>query len=203
MARKASRAVPDARIARQRSSAPRRSPAVLKNFGAAKSERGRFGKNAAPGRSTPEATPELGRVLEFMRVIWGLDHALQRMSKRLEAHLGITSPQRLVLRIVGRTPGISAGDLARILHVHPSTLTGVLRRLETRQLLVRTDDPSDGRRALFRLSPAGERLDVSSPGTVEAAVRRVVGRNVQRSQITEKWLSELTDELENELSRRK
>src|SRR5215470_5093433 len=118
----------------------------------------------------------LGGVLEFMRVIWALDHSLQRMSKRLEGDLGVTGPQRLVLRIVGRVPGISAGDLARVLHVHPSTLTGVLRRLEQRSLVVREPDPSDGRRALQHLSPKGRRLDVSQEGTVEAVVKRVLGK---------------------------
>jgi DNA-binding MarR family transcriptional regulator len=143
---------------------------------------------------------KVGRVLEFMRVIWGLDHALQRMSKRLEARVGITGPQRLVLRIVGRAPGISAGDLARVLHVHPSTLTGVLRRLEARRFLEREVDPADGRRALFRLSRAGQRVDVSSEGTVESAVQRVMARDGRRSKIAERMLNDLTGELERILA---
>ena len=65
-----------------------------------------------------------------MRLLWAVDHGLQRRSKRMAATLGVTGPQRLVIRIVGRFPGISAGRLASILHLHPSTLTGILRRLE-------------------------------------------------------------------------
>ena len=76
-------------------------------------------------RSEP-ADRSLGDVLEFMRTLWALDHGLQLRSKRMERHLGITGPQRLVLRIVGRFPGISAGEVASIMEVHPSTLTGVL-----------------------------------------------------------------------------
>src|SRR2546421_7190843 len=49
----------------------------------------------------------------------------------------LTGPQRLVMRIVGRFPGIAAGRVAQILHVHPSTLTGILKRLEARGLLQR------------------------------------------------------------------
>ena len=51
--------------------------------------------------------------------------------KRMEQRSGVTGPQRLVLRVVGLFPGISAGALARLLHVHPSTLTGVLHRLRS------------------------------------------------------------------------
>ena len=71
----------------------------------------------------------LGAVLDFMRRLWALDHALQSISKRMETTLGLTGPQRLVIRIVGHSPGISAGKLAELMHVHHSTLTGVLGRL--------------------------------------------------------------------------
>ena len=74
--------------------------------------------------------PPLGEQLEFMRLLWAIDHGLQTRSKRMAAALGVTGPQRLVIRIVGRFPGVSAGQLARILHLDPSTLTGILRRLE-------------------------------------------------------------------------
>ena len=50
------------------------------------------------------AVPKMGPVLEFMRVVWALDHALQKTSKRMETMLGITAPQRLVVRILGRFP---------------------------------------------------------------------------------------------------
>jgi DNA-binding MarR family transcriptional regulator len=145
---------------------------------------------------------KLGGVLEFMRVIWALDHGLQRMSKRLEGDLGVTGPQRLVLRIVGRMPSITAGDLARVLHVHPSTLTGVLRRLEARALVVRQPDPLDGRRALLNLSPKGRRLDVSQEGTVEAVVKRVLGKTPPaRAEATREVLANIASQLEKELTR--
>jgi MarR family transcriptional regulator, organic hydroperoxide resistance regulator len=118
--------------------------------------------------------PSLGETLEFMRLLWSLDHGLQVTSKQMEVNLGVTGLQRLVIRLGGRFPGISAGDLARILFVHPSTLTGVFRRLEERGLVVRTADPLDARRARFQLTPKGRLLDVPQPGTVEAAVQRAV-----------------------------
>lgn len=120
--------------------------------------------------------PPLGGVLEFMRALWGLDHQLQAASKRMLADLGVTGPQRLALRIVGRFPGISAGRLARVLEVHPSTLTGIIERLERRRLLRRFRDPRDGRRALFGLSDAGRALDAERTGTVEAKVERALSK---------------------------
>lgn len=106
-----------------------------------------------------------------MRLLWRLDHALHRTSKRLGTTLGVTAPQRLVLRIVGRFPDLPAGELAQLLHLHPSTLTGVLKRLERARLLARRPDPRDLRRSLLRLTAKGKELDVVSAGSVEAAVK--------------------------------
>jgi DNA-binding MarR family transcriptional regulator len=113
---------------------------------------------------------ELGRVLEFMRHLWAVSHGLDALSKRMKRELGVTGPQRLVIRLVGRFPGVSAGELATLMHSHPSTLTGVLRRLEARKLLARASDPADARRLLFRLTDRGRRIDRLRAGTVETVV---------------------------------
>jgi DNA-binding MarR family transcriptional regulator len=121
------------------------------------------------------ALPALGDALEFLRLIRAIDHGIESESKRLARSTGVTGLQRLVLHIVGRFPGISAGRLAATLHTHPSTLTGVLRRLERRRLLSRRTDPRDRRRAFLGLTPAGLRLDEVVTGTTEPAVRRLLG----------------------------
>jgi MarR family transcriptional regulator, organic hydroperoxide resistance regulator len=122
----------------------------------------------------PRHEKGLPPTLDFMRLVWDVHHALQSSSKRLERKNGITGPQRLVVRIVGEFPRSSAGDIARTLRVHPSTLTGILRRLEKRGVIERQADPSDARRALFLLTESGVRIDRDDVGTPEAAVRRVL-----------------------------
>jgi MarR family transcriptional regulator, organic hydroperoxide resistance regulator len=118
--------------------------------------------------------PHLGPVLDFMRLVWAVDHALQKTSKRMKTAIGVTGPQRLVLRIVSRFPGITAGQIARLLHVHPGTLTGVLRRLEGQGLLHRRADPADRRRARLGVTEKGRQLEGLDHQTVEAAVGRVL-----------------------------
>ncbi|MCA1664728.1 MAG: MarR family transcriptional regulator [Myxococcales bacterium] len=127
-----------------------------------------------PARRPALPTTELGGVLAFMRLLWSVDHGLQATSKRMQATLGVTGPQRLAVRIIGRFPGIAAGRLASILQVHPSTLTGILSRLESRRLVTRSADPDDKRRALFGLTGAGRALNERRSGTVEAALSRAL-----------------------------
>lgn len=134
----------------------------------------------SPAAAPPEKTPRLGEVLEFMKLLWAVDHGLQSTSKRMEAKMGVTGPQRLVIRIVGRYPGISAGRLAEVLQLHPSTLTGVLKRLQERGIIERRVDPNDARRALLGLTEHGRELDSRRAGTVEAAVRQTLKAIPQR-----------------------
>lgn len=129
---------------------------------------------------------ELGAVLDFMRLLWAVDHGLQSSSKRMEAARGVTGPQRLVIRITGRFPGISAGELASIMHIHPSTLTGILKRLQARGIIERQSDPNDARRALFGLTAKGRELDTLRIGTVEATIRKALTRLPSRKVLAAK-----------------
>jgi DNA-binding MarR family transcriptional regulator len=152
--------------------------------------------NADESHDEEDKDPPLGAVLDFMRLLWAVDHALQSASKRMESSFGVTGPQRLVLRIVGRFPGIAAGRVAEILHVHPSTLTGILKRLEARGMLQRRSDPRDARRALFGLTNKGRKLDTARTGAVELAVRRVLSREPGKVAATQEILAALSQELD-------
>jgi DNA-binding MarR family transcriptional regulator len=110
--------------------------------------------------------------------------------------IGVTGPQRLVLRVVGLYPGISAGEAAALLHVHPSTLTGVLKRLVAQRLLARVPDPADRRRAVLRLTARGVRANAVGSGTVEVAVAEALDGVTDRDRsATRRVLTRLTDHL--------
>ncbi len=117
----------------------------------------------------PDASIRVHGSLEFLQVLWRTSHALERRSRRMEKQIGLTAQQRLVLRFLGRFPGVSAGQLAQALHVDPGTLSASVRRLERRGLVERRRDPADTRRVTLGLTRQGRALDVPRPGTVETA----------------------------------
>jgi DNA-binding MarR family transcriptional regulator len=107
-----------------------------------------------------------------MRLMWSVDHELQRVSKRMMTSIGLTAPQRLAVRLIGQHPGLTLGTLAQLLHLHPGTVTGIVRRLEGNRLVTRTRNETDTRRVHLALTAAGQRINRRRKGTVEAAVRR-------------------------------
>jgi DNA-binding MarR family transcriptional regulator len=141
----------------------------------------------------------VGETLEFMQRMWGLVHALDVRSKRMARTLGVTGPQRLVIRVIGQRPDQTASEIASVLGMHPSTLTGVLARLGARRVIARAVDAQDRRRARFTLTPIGKEIDREKRGTVEAAVRRALAKSDAAAIAgTEEMLTRLADELGRE-----
>jgi MarR family transcriptional regulator, organic hydroperoxide resistance regulator len=125
-------------------------------------------------KATASVEYPMGPALEFMQRIWRLNHALESLSSRMQKHFGITAQQRLVLRCIGRYPGITAGQLAALLHVDPGTVSAALNRLELRGLLERRRQPQDQRRSALGLTAAGRALNEPVQGTVENAVEQLL-----------------------------
>lgn len=100
----------------------------------------------------------------------------------MEREQGVTGPQRLALRVIGCAPGICPKEIAETLHIHPSTLTGILRRLEERRLLTRTPHPRDGRMSTLSLSARGRALNRPQLGLAERAVAKTL-RQLKPSEI--------------------
>lgn len=109
-----------------------------------------------------------GSVLEFLRLLWAIDHALQKHSRRMTRELGVTGVQRLAIRVLGRYPDLTLGQLAGLLHLHPSTVTGIVKRLQRGGFVLRRLDPSDRRRSRLALTAKGRAIDARRGRTVEA-----------------------------------
>ena len=140
-----------------------------------------------------------GETLQYMQCVWELVHALDVRSKRMVKQVGVTGPQRYVIRIIGQKPNQTASQIAATIGKHPSTLTGVLARLETRGLILRTEDVEDRRRARFTLTASGRKIDKLQRGTVEAAVRRALARCEDRDiEGSREAMTLLVEELERE-----
>ena len=158
---------------------------------------------ATATKDDARAPSRLPDVLQFMQLLWAVVHGLEKTSKRMSHEIALTGPQRLVLRVAGLLPGLSAGDLAAILRLHPSTVTGILQRLVTQRLLVRIDDPRDRRRAVLRLTPRGARANAVIRGTVEATIAKALEDVSDRDRsATRRVLEQLANHLKPPTSRR-
>jgi DNA-binding MarR family transcriptional regulator len=140
--------------------------------------------------------PDAERVLRFMRLIWSIDHELERVSKRMETSHGVTVAQRMTLLLIGRNPDASASELAALMHVHAGTMSGILKRLEAGGLIARRSYEGDARRHALVLTAKGAAVNRQRRGTLESTVRALIQAHPTADvAASERLLSALADRL--------
>jgi DNA-binding MarR family transcriptional regulator len=146
--------------------------------------------------ATPYEARPLGHALDFLRVLWAINHGLATTSRYMKSKYGVTGRQRLIIQVVNEFPGISAGDLAKVLHLDPSTLTGVLQQMGQRGLQLQPD-VRDRRRLRIQLTTKGRRMSHMAVGAIEAAVSRTLSRvSPAKLKATREVLALLADNLD-------
>ncbi len=90
--------------------------------------------------------------------IYSAEIAIQRAYKPLLNELGLTYLQYLVLNVLARDGQQTVGNIAESLMLESSTLTPVLKRIESAGLVRRTRNPDNERQVLVVLTDPGHEL---------------------------------------------
>ena len=134
-------------------------------------------QHAASGAGEPDVSwltaEELDSWLSFVRLLtwlpWSIDQQLQRDSK-----LGMVEYQVLAMLSESTNRTMRMSSLAEVTNASLSRLSRVITRLESRGLVRREPDPTDGRFTYAILTEAGfQTLAEAAPGHV-ALVRSLV-----------------------------
>lgn len=100
--------------------------------------------------------------------------AMTKLYKPLLDELGLTYPQYLAMLVLWEHDGVAVSELGERLHLDSGTLTPLLKRLESAELVTRLRDVQDERRVLIRLTAAGRKLKARAariPGCVLQATQ--------------------------------
>jgi DNA-binding MarR family transcriptional regulator len=73
-----------------------------------------------------------------------------RRSRQLQHELGLTGPQLATLQLLERAGALTPGALAREVDLSPATVTGLLDKLEAKELVERTRSTTDRRSVVVR-----------------------------------------------------
>jgi DNA-binding MarR family transcriptional regulator len=114
--------------------------------------------------------PKTGRDFAISETIQSLRRifkAIQDYSQEVSGSFGITGPQLWALKIVSQHPDLALGELSRKMYLHPSTVTGVIDRLESKGYVVRDRDLADRRVVKVKLTPAGQDLAAKAPNPIQ------------------------------------
>ncbi len=78
-------------------------------------------------------------------LVYDLARTFTNAYAKLMAPLGLTRPQARVIACVMRYPGITQADLCEYIGVGRMAMSGLIDRMESKDLVSRSEDPSDRR----------------------------------------------------------
>jgi DNA-binding MarR family transcriptional regulator len=106
-------------------------------------------------------------ILEIMQSLRRIIKSLQDYSQTVFSHFGITGPQLWALKTIHQKSNLSLGELSKRMYSHPSTMTGVIDRLEKKGYVLRDRVQKDRRVVKVRLTPRGEKLAKRTPNPIQ------------------------------------
>jgi DNA-binding MarR family transcriptional regulator len=89
--------------------------------------------------------------------------AIDLYSKKLNKDSGLTSPQLFVLQEIAAQDGVMVKDIANSINLSSATVTNILDRLETRELVVRERSTIDKRKVGLHLTELGTKALENAP----------------------------------------
>ena len=92
----------------------------------------------------------------ILRSIRRIIRATDLYSRRLASEHHLTTPQLLCLRLLAQEGPLTPGALAKEMYLSQATITGVLDRLEKRDMVQRRRDQSDRRKVSIHLTLQGQ-----------------------------------------------
>lgn len=128
-----------------------------------------------------------------MDAVRAMVRALRINTRAIELEIGISLAQLFVLQQVAERPADSLNDLAERTATHQSSVSVVVRRLVDRGLVVRNSSTADKRRIQIAATPAGEKLLIGAPQTIQAKLMSALRtlEDAERKQLGDlltKWL---------------
>lgn len=122
--------------------------------------------------------------------IYATNLAFGRLYKPLLDPLGMTYPQYLVLLTLWGEDGQSVGQIGTVLGLDSSTLTPLIKRLESADLVSRKRDEADERRVVVSLTATGRDLQ-DRAADIPACVAGATGLSPAEMQHLEAMLRRL------------
>lgn len=98
-------------------------------------------------------------LIALRRVIRAIDLRSQQLKKQV----GLTGPQLIVMQNIAKQPGIMVREVAEVINLSPATVTNVLDRLESRNLITRVRSTKDKRKVGVYLTDEGQAIISTAP----------------------------------------
>lgn len=144
---------------------------VIKATGA---KNGEASRGLAVSDQAVESNPEIAFAEETFSKLLQLVRTIQSGMQGIEGSHGLSGSQLWTLWQLSAQPGLRVTQLAVAQHIHPSTASNLLDKLEARGLVRRERRDADNRVVRLYLTETGHQLAKDIPGPLQGRLRHAL-----------------------------
>ena len=122
--------------------------------------------------------------LHILRSLRRIIRAVDIYSGKLKSKYQITGPQLVCLLAIVENEPLTATKIANHVHLSPSTVVGILDRLEKKGLIERVRDQKDRRQVNVAATENGVQLANHAPSPLQDGLARALGKLSELEQAT-------------------
>lgn len=115
----------------------------------------------------PPPIPESHYELRIFHSLRRISRAIELYSRKLATEHQITGPQLVCLLALKKEEPLTIKKLAQLAYLSPSTVVGIVDRLEEKGLVGRSRSATDRRSVLITLTAGGHHLLASAPSPIQ------------------------------------
>jgi DNA-binding MarR family transcriptional regulator len=120
--------------------------------------------------TAPPPVPEASYDLRIFQSLRRIIQSIELHSRKLARNYQITGPQLDSLLVLRENGPLTVTALAKNVYLSPSTMVGIVDRLEEKGLLVRNRSAKDRRQVLITMTEAGRTLAEKAPSPLQTTL---------------------------------
>ena len=118
--------------------------------------------------------PENRYDLQILRSIRRIMRSVDTYSRKLRTQCKLTVPQLVCLGTVADHGPLTVSEIAHRVFLSPSTVVGILDRLESRRLITRQRDTIDRRAVNIKITAAGSKVIAEAPSALQDGLHQAL-----------------------------
>lgn len=126
--------------------------------------------NTIPENVPTDQEPQVPKGSYELRILQSLRRIIRAVdihSYKLSSQHNITGPQLACLLAINENGPLTSANLARKVYLSPSTVVGIIDRLEEKSLVVRNRDSKDRRQVHISTTTTGQQLVEAAPSLLQ------------------------------------
>jgi DNA-binding MarR family transcriptional regulator len=137
-----------------------------------------------PGPTETPAVPDNSYELRVLQSLRRIIRAVEIHSKKLVHNHKITGPQLGCLAAIKENGPLTTTKLAHAVYLSPSTIVGIVDRLEEKNLVARQRGNKDRRQVQICLTESGEQLLDSAPSALQDTLAEALKKLPELEQVS-------------------